>query len=91
MSKVCPIHQAQIISLDNFDPKSSAHLDSPRSIDACKRQGIDVSELIRIPFNEFKKTIQERNLDKETIKALWDRYNIKREEKYRIVIDVNHC
>jgi hypothetical protein len=36
------------VSLENFNPKSTAKrpLDSPRSLEACRRQGIEPHELL---------------------------------------------
>ena len=75
------------ISLDNFD-EYNGNLDSPRSLEACKRQGIEPYELKYLSFEEYKKTIDMTNIDKETAKLLWKHSKEKRKEKFNLVCKV---
>ena len=63
---------------------------SPRSIEACKRQGIDPSELIVLHIDEVKKRFK----DKETDKATWDQrakfLEEQREEKLKTLLQVRY-
>ena len=45
------------LSLGSFDPSHALHpyLNTPRSLEACRRHGINPIELVEIPFDEFRK------------------------------------
>lgn len=62
---------------------------SPRSLEACKRQGIEPSELITKTFNDIKELYSEHGLDKEGIEMLVDHYEHKRRQKIVTLIKVN--
>ena len=87
--KYSPSLTLQVISLENFDECSTYSLTSPRSIEACKRQGIEPSELLYLPFDQFKETIKDEKVDQKLLKALWERYNERRKDKIKIVHEVN--
>jgi len=65
-------------------------LNSPRSLEACRRQGIEPSELVHLSLNDFKDTLPEKNIDKESLKAFWNHYKEKRTEKFQVVREVNY-
>jgi hypothetical protein len=56
------------VSLDNFDPNTSAKkpLDSPRSIEACRRQGIEPADLLVKSKEKIAKELG-RNPDPEIV------------------------
>lgn len=58
-----------IISLENFDEhgRSRPILNSPRSIEACKRQGIDPSELLIKTMEEIKRIYKDGSNDKKSL------------------------
>lgn len=45
------------LSLGSFDPSHALHpyLNTPRSLEACRRHGVNPIELVEIPFDEFRK------------------------------------
>ena len=48
----------KVISLDNADfSNKSQIINSPRSLEACLRVGVDPSELYKLNMDEFKKKI----------------------------------
>lgn len=59
------------ISLENFNPhkKRPPYITTPRSIEACKRQGIDPEELLVKTKKQFK-----QELGKKTHKAIVNMY-----------------
>jgi len=62
---------------------------SPRSLEACRRQGIDPRELlIRTPA-EIKEIFRSKNLDKEGIEQMVLHYEERRREKVRVLLEVN--
>ena len=69
-----------LISLDNCDFSNKSNvLNSPRSIEACLRLGIERAELYQLSMDEFKKKYPEvKNLSDELIKLRYDA-----EEKFR--------
>ena len=77
-----------MISLENFNEGTDKSLDSPRSLEACKRQGILPSELRRLSFKNFKKSLKNKNLDKKLMTSLWESYNKKRKEKLILAHEV---
>ncbi len=80
-----------MISLENFDPykKSPPYLDSPRSLEACKRQGIDPSELLFVSYDEYKKILKGQKIEEEWIRIRWEHFEDKRKEKLRILTEVH--
>ncbi len=75
--------------MENFDEHKNKppYLNSPRSLDACKRQGIDPYELLYLSLDAFKDTLQEKNVDKQLLKLLWEHNEEKRKEKLRVVTE----
>lgn len=60
---------------------------SPRSLKACKSQGIDPSELIQKSLNEIKEMFKGKIKDKETLELQHQHYEEKRKEKIRILLE----
>ena len=79
----------QIVSLETFDAyKSVARLNSPRSVDACKRQGIDPKELLYMSFEDYQNKIKDKKLEKELVRLRWEHHEKKRKEKLRVLTEV---
>eukprot|EP00826_Nyctotherus_ovalis_P062320 TRINITY_DN8996_c0_g1_i15.p1 TRINITY_DN8996_c0_g1~~TRINITY_DN8996_c0_g1_i15.p1 ORF type:complete len:351 (+),score=83.39 TRINITY_DN8996_c0_g1_i15:1048-2100(+) len=75
-----------MISLENFNPydKAAPGLDSPRSLEACCRQGFKPAELRYVSFEEYKKTIKGK-ASEEWLIARWEHHENKRKNKLRAV------
>jgi len=80
-----------VISLENFDKHNTKppYLNSPRSLEACKRHGIEPAELLHIPLSKYKETLEEKNLSNKIVKSLWEHNKKKREEDFQLVCEVN--
>ena len=52
------------VSLENFDPHTTSEkpLDSPRSLEACRRAGIEQKELLYKPIEYYREELGE-NVD----------------------------
>ena len=70
----------KVISLDNADfSNKSQIINSPRSLEACLRVGVDPSELYKLNMDEFKKKYPDvKKLSQELLK-----YRYEAEEKFR--------
>lgn len=74
------------VSLANFDPcDKSKRINSPRSIEACKRQGIDPNELYYISKSEVAK--QDKTANKKIIEIRYEHFEEKWKEKVRILLE----
>lgn len=86
----------------NFDPIHGRPplLSTPKSKEACKRQGIAEEELLFIPFEEYKKRNRSKvdfvlivvgeNLEGELLKIKYQHYEDRRKDKIRVLIQVNY-
>lgn len=76
-----------IISLDNFDEhgRSKPYLNSPRSLEACKRQGIEPEELIIRTIEDIRKIYKDGINDKKSLQIKLDHYETRRQNKLEIV------
>lgn len=76
------------ISLENFNPnkKSDPFLTSPRSLEACRKQGIYPHELMTRTPEEIKKMFSQENLDDEGYDLMWRHHEERRQEKVRTLI-----
>lgn len=67
-------------------------LNSPRSIEACRRQGIDPADLDRITEDKIKEMIaqreRKRNIPRVLIEIRMAHYEEKRKEKIKLIIEV---
>lgn len=81
---------SKLISLENFDPNSRKEpiINSPRSLLACKKQGISPSELLIKNVNDMKEMYKGKALDKESLDLQLVRYEEKRKEKFKMLLDV---
>jgi hypothetical protein len=70
----------KVISVDNADfTNKSQMINSPRSLEACLRVGIEPSELYKLNMNDFKKKYPDvKELSQELLKYRYDA-----EEKFR--------
>lgn len=63
-------------------------LSSPRSLEACKRQGINPSELTKRTFAEIKEMYRDRGFDREGYELMAKHYESRRQEKVKVLLDV---
>jgi len=79
-----------MLNLENFDPykKDPPYLDSPKSLEACKRQGIDPSELLFVPYEEFKKMLKGQKIEEEWVHIRWEHFEDRRKEKLKVLLEV---
>ena len=75
------------LSLENFNPheRKPPYLMSPRSIEACKRQGIDPSEILIKTEDDIK--LMYGNVNKEALELHLHRHETRRQEKLKILIE----
>jgi len=62
---------------------------SPRSLEACKRQGILPKELVMKSFDEIKEMYGDGKVDREGLELIAQHYEERRREKVRILLEVN--
>lgn len=79
-------------SIENFDPYSARKpiLDSPRSIEACRRQGIEPAELLVKKLEEIKAMFSGEILDRKALEIRLQHYEEKRREKVRLLLEVEN-
>jgi hypothetical protein len=71
-----------LISVETFeDGENVREINSPRSLEACLRAGLDPSELYPKPKSRFKS----KKLNEDMIEAKYDHFEKKRKEKISIV------
>ena len=77
-----------LISLDNFDPDATEppYLTSPRSLEACRRTGIDPMELLRKPREDYLKG-KVTKVDRDVAVQTYMHDEKIREEKMQVVRD----
>jgi len=77
------------ISLLNFDPKSSKEpiINSPRSLEALRRQGINPQELLIRTAAEIREMFRSKNLSKEGVDQMVMHYEERRREKVRVLLE----
>jgi hypothetical protein len=65
----------------------SAIVNSPRSVDACRRQGIQPEELLYKSIFDFKKTLglEANTLRKDQIQMRWNHLEQRRREKIKVI------
>jgi len=61
---------------------------SPRSLEACRRQGIDPHELIARTINEIKEHYKERKIDREGLELIHKHHEERRRDKVRLLLEV---
>ena len=67
--------------------KPKAILNSPRSIDACRRQGIEVNELLYLSLENYKQKSGKKDLERSLLQKRWEHFEEKRKEKLKLVIE----
>jgi hypothetical protein len=87
------------VSIEEINPDEVYHvsikdiLNSPRSLEACRRQGIAPSDLDRITEDRIKEMIAQRERKKNIPKVLIDiriaHYEEKRKEKIKLIREVS--
>jgi len=56
------------VNIDNFNQDATTvKLTSPRSIEACRRQGIIFEELAKIPFEQVEAEVRQKMKDQKTL------------------------
>lgn len=77
--------------MDNFDSagKHAPLLNSPRSLEACKRQGIEAHEISYSTLKQFKKSlgVEASQLTPQILQLRYDHHEQKRQEKIRILVE----
>ena len=78
------------VSLENFDAhsKHSQVLGSPRSMEACKREGILPRELLFVSKDEYSKIFGSEQLDEYNMQIRFDHMEKRRLEKLRSVTEL---
>ena len=68
--------------------KDGPILNSPRSIEACRRQGIEPHELIFKTVKELKKELgaEANNYNKEMLQIRWEHFEQRRKDKVKILM-----
>ena len=68
-------------------------INSPRTLEACKRQGIELNELDPVSWENVKEMLAERekkkNIPKELIQIRLEFYEKKRRQKIDLIKEVN--
>ena len=79
------------LSLDNFDihRKRKPLLNSPRSLEACKKQGIRPEELSFLSKEAIASKFHHEHLDEANLNLRFLRVEERRKEKMRIVVEVS--
>ena len=64
-------------------------LNSPRSLEACRRQGIDPPELAFVPLKQFRKNlgVEAAALSGQILQLRFDHHEEKRQEKLRVLVE----
>ena len=65
----------------------SALVNSPRSLDACRRQGIQCEELLYKSIFDFKKSlgIEANTIHKDQLQMRWNHIEQRRREKIKVI------
>ena len=76
-----------VISIDNFEEASGRYreINSPRSLEACLRSGLDPSELYPRPKSDFK----EKSLTKEMLDIKYQTFQNKRLSKRMRIVRIS--
>lgn len=76
------------ISLDNLDPRSKGtQLNSPRSIEACRRQGILPRELMYNSKTDYGHIFASEGLDDKNLQIRYEHMEKRRQEKMKICVE----
>jgi len=76
------------ISIDNFDAHAkAAAINSPRSVEDCRRQGILPKDLFFVSKDEYAKIFAAERLDDYNMQIRFDHMEKRRQEKVRIVVE----
>jgi len=80
---------SHLVSLLNFDAKSTKEpiINSPRSLEACRRQGISPHELLIRTAAELKEMTKSKINDKEGLELMVQHAEERRKEKIRVLIE----
>lgn len=87
------------MSIDDINPEEKYErsikdmLNSPRTLEACRRQGVDLADLDPIPADKVRHIIAERERKRNVPQVLVDirvqHYEDKRKEKIRLIKEVS--
>ena len=76
------LYQQKHLSLENFDDTKNDGIiiNTPRSLEACRRQGIEPHELIRKTVKEIKKELgpEGKTLGKQILEMGWQHFETRR-------------
>jgi hypothetical protein len=74
--------------LNRYDREYSLYQISPRSLEACRRQGIDPEELLVRTAEDIKQQNKGKALDQENLELMARHYEERRREKVRVLLEV---
>jgi hypothetical protein len=76
-----------IISLENFDihARTKPILNSPRSIEACRRQGIEPEELVTKTLEQIRHIYKDSFNDRKSLEVKLEHYETRRKAKLELV------
>ena len=76
-----------MINLETFDQhgRSKPILDSPRSLEACRRQGIQPHELIIKELHQMKEIYKDGMNDKKSLQIKLEHYEMRRKNKLKLL------
>lgn len=82
------IEMAEVVTVETFDPCSpSIRINSPRSIDACRRKGIRPEELRYLSLDEYRQKELAINVPPAVMKLRWEHYEKSRGNKVKTLVD----
>ena len=73
-----------------FHQPNAPEINTPRSLEACRREGIQPCEIVKVSFEEYQKKYKLSNLDAKGIETYYKHFEEKREEKYRDLVKQRH-
>lgn len=65
-------------------------MNTPRSLEACRREGIQPNEIVKISFEDFQKKYKLSNLDQKGIEQFYSHFEEKREQKFKDLVKQRH-
>ena len=78
-----------------YETSFQAIINSPRTLEACHRQGVELTELDPVTQEQIKHMICERDKKKKVPQVLIDirmqHYDEKRKQKFTLIKEVNYC
>ena len=86
---MCLFLNQKRISLENFDDssKDAALINTPRSLEACRRQGIEPHEIVYTTLKRYKKSlgVEANQLTPQILQLRFEHFDQRRKEKIQIL------